>query len=106
MARLDLRYLMPFLRLLAWNCCSGPLTARLAELAEHAVDIALLQECSPAESLPLLGQVLARSVGPQKGIALVSLNVDYHLAELEPRSGQGVVAAAVTGPVAFTALGI
>jgi hypothetical protein len=105
-ARLDLRYLMPFLRLLAWNCRSGTLTARLAELTEHAVDIAFLQECSPAESLPLAGQVLACSVGPQKGIALVSLNVDYHLAELEPRGGKAVIAAAVTGPVAFTALGI
>ena len=99
---------MPLLRLIAWNCHHGSLSTRLYELAEHSPDIVFLQECTPTETLPLLGQIVARRVGPRKGIALGSLNANYHLAELEPRaeSGRAVVAAAVTGPVSFTALGI
>jgi endonuclease/exonuclease/phosphatase family metal-dependent hydrolase len=55
-----------------------------------------------------VGQFFTRRVGAGKGIAVGLLNPDYHLAELEPRTGGGraVVGAAVTGPVAFTALGI
>jgi endonuclease/exonuclease/phosphatase family metal-dependent hydrolase len=99
---------MPSLRLIAWNCHHGSLSTRLSELAEYSPDIVFLQECSPAETLPVVGQVFARRVGPGKGIALGSLNADYHLRELKSRahSGRAVVAAAVTGSLSFTALGI
>jgi hypothetical protein len=96
------------LRLIAWNCRSGSVTTRLAELDTHPADLVFLQECSPDASLPLAGQVLARRVGPQKGIAWVSLNPDYHLTGLDPRTdgGRAFLAVTVTGPVTFTALGI
>jgi endonuclease/exonuclease/phosphatase family metal-dependent hydrolase len=100
---------MPSLRLITWNCHHGSLSSRLCELAEYSSDIVFLQECTPAETLPLVGQVFARRrVGSRKGIALASLNADYHLEELEPRadSGRAVVAAGVTGRVSFTALGM
>jgi endonuclease/exonuclease/phosphatase family metal-dependent hydrolase len=89
---------MQSLRLIAWNCHHGLLSTRLSELAEYTA----------AETLPLVGQVIARRIAPLKGIALGSLKADYRLAELELRadSGRAVVAAAVTGPVSFTAVGI
>jgi exodeoxyribonuclease III len=96
------------LRLIAWNCHHGSLSTRLSQLAVYFPDFVFLQECVPAETLPLVGQVVARRVGPGKGIALGSLNPDYDLVELEPNvdSGRAVVAAAVTGPASFTALGV
>jgi hypothetical protein len=99
---------MSSLRLITWNCHHGSLSTRLAELAEYSPDIVFLQECTPTETLPWVGQIFARRVGRRKGIALGSLNADYQLADLEPRanSGLAVVAAAVTGPVSFTALGV
>jgi exodeoxyribonuclease-3 len=99
---------MPALRLIAWNCHHGSLSTRLSELAEYSPHIVFLQECTPAATLSIARQVFRRRVGPRKGIALGSLNADYHLKKLKPRanSGRAVVAAAVTGPVSFTALGI
>jgi hypothetical protein len=99
---------MPALRLIAWNCHHGSLSTRLSDLAAYSPHIVFLQECAPAGPLPIKGQVFARRVGPRKGIALGSLHADYHLEKLKlrPNSGRAVVAAAVTGPVSFTALGI
>ena len=98
----------PSLRLIAWNCRSGSLSTRLSELAEHSPDIVFLQECLPAETLPLAGQFFARRIGPQKGIALGSLNREYRLEEMDSRahSGRAVIAATVTGPVSFNVIGI
>jgi endonuclease/exonuclease/phosphatase family metal-dependent hydrolase len=99
---------MPSLRLIAWNCHHGTLSTRLSELAEYSPDIVFLQECAPAETLPPPAQIFARRVGPRKAVALGSLHANYHLAKLASRahSGRAVVAAAVTGSVSFTALGI
>jgi endonuclease/exonuclease/phosphatase family metal-dependent hydrolase len=47
-------------------------------------------------------------VNGRKGIALASLDEDWQLLKLRarPRRGQAVVAATVTGPLSFSALGI
>ena len=41
---------MSSLRLIAWNCHHGSLSARLAELAAFAPAIVFLQECRPVET--------------------------------------------------------
>jgi len=99
---------MSSLRLIAWNCHHGSLSTRLAELAAFAPAIVFLQECRPIEKLPLTGPFLTQRVNAQKGIALASLNADYHLEKLKPRANRGraVIGATVSGPVSFTALGI
>ena len=98
---------MPALRLIAWNCHHGSLSARLADLAEHSPDILFLQECTPGTPKEAR-HVFVRRVGPRKSIALGSLNPAYRLVKLKPRasSGRAAVAAAVTGTTPFTALGI
>jgi endonuclease/exonuclease/phosphatase family metal-dependent hydrolase len=99
---------MTSLRLIAWNCHHGSLSARLSELAEHTPDIVFVQECQPAETLPLDGQFFTRRIDSLKGIALGSMNAGYHLAELQPHTTGGVAAlgAAVMGPVSLRVLGI
>jgi endonuclease/exonuclease/phosphatase family metal-dependent hydrolase len=96
---------MPALRIIAWNCHHGSLGARLADLASYAADIVFLQECTPAANHP---GFVTRRVGPRKSIALGSPNGHYCLAQLEcpPNGGRACVAAAVSGPASFTALGI
>jgi endonuclease/exonuclease/phosphatase family metal-dependent hydrolase len=78
------------------------------ELAEYSPDIVFLQECTPSETLPLLGHFLTRRINAFKGIALGSMNRDYQITELPVKVGAGgaVIAAAVTGPLSFTAMGI
>lgn len=99
---------MTSIRFASWNCHHGSLAARLAELAEHSPDIAFLQECQPSETLPLVGSVLTHRINAVKGIALGSMNPDYEVVELPPRAGAGgaVIAANVSGPLSFTAIGI
>ena len=99
---------MSSLRLIAWNCHHGSLSTRLAELASFAPAIVFLQECKPTRTLPMMGPFLTQRVNAQKGIALASLNADYRLAKLKPRANRGraVMGATVSGPVAFTALGV
>ena len=99
---------MPDLCLVTWNCRSGSLTQRLAELEPHSPDLVFLQECRPAETLPLSGQFISHRVNAAKGIALGSPHDIYKVSELEPRAagGRAVVAASVTGPTSFNAFGL
>ena len=99
---------MPSLHFIAWNSNHGTLSKCLSELAKEVPAIVFLQECAPPESLPLAGQFFSRRVNAHKGIALGSLDKDYRLTQLEPRpnSGRAVLAASVTGPVSFAAIGI
>jgi exodeoxyribonuclease III len=94
------------LRILAWNCHHGPLSTRVAELAALSPTIVFLQECRPDDAS--IASFVTQRVNTRKGIALGSLNKDYRLARLRlrPNRGRAVVAATVTGPVSFTALGI
>ena len=98
---------VPSLRLIAWNCHHGSLSARLAELAEHAPDVVFIQEYAPTDAIEA-GQIVTRRVSPRKAIALASRGDRFRLEKLRPRprSGRATLAAAVTGPVSFTALGI
>jgi endonuclease/exonuclease/phosphatase family metal-dependent hydrolase len=100
---------MPSLCLITWNCHHGSLGQRLAELAAPASpDIVFLQECLPAATLPIHGQFITRRINDRKGIALGSMNPDYRLAALTSRASSGLaaVAAAVDGPISFTAIGV
>jgi hypothetical protein len=99
---------MPALRLIAWNCHHGSVSARLAELATFAPAIVFLQECQPSRRPPLSNSCMTLRVNARKCIALASLNADYQITPLRPRPNRGraIVAATVTGPASFTALGI
>jgi hypothetical protein len=99
---------MSDLCLVTWNCRSGSLTQRLAELAPYSPDLVFLQECRPAETLPLSGQFISQRVNAGKGIALGSPHDGCHVSALEPQaaSGRAVIAAAVTGPASFNAFGL
>jgi len=99
---------MRSLRLLTWNCHHGSISTRFAELACFSPAIAFLQECKPADSLPLTRPFVTQRVNTTKAIALASLDEDYLVTRLRPRArrGRAVVGATVSGPVSFTALGI
>jgi hypothetical protein len=71
------------MRLMAWNCRSGSVTSRIADLVALAPDIVFLQEILPAESLPLIADFFSRRVAPGKGIAMGSLNPNWRSLNLE-----------------------
>jgi endonuclease/exonuclease/phosphatase (EEP) superfamily protein YafD len=98
---------MPTLRLIAWNCHHGSIAARLEELASCAPAVVFLQECSPIVEPASPSACVTRRVNVRKAIALGSLGTAYEVRRLRARRnrGQAVVAAAVSGPVSFTALG-
>jgi endonuclease/exonuclease/phosphatase family metal-dependent hydrolase len=94
--------------LVAWNCRSGSLTQRLAELAPYSPDLVFLQECRPTDTLPLAGQFIRHRVNARKGIALGSPHDAYRVSELEPRgaSGRAAIAASIKGRASFNAFGL
>ena len=67
-----------------------------------------LQECRSTEVLSSVGPFVTQGVSATKAIALGSLDRTYQVAKLRRRAngGRAVVGATVSGPVAFTALGI
>jgi exodeoxyribonuclease III len=99
---------MAALRLITWNCHHGRVSARLDELAPFAPAIVFLQECHPEHAVPVINSCVRCQVNTRKGIALAALGTDYRLARLRqrPNRGRATVAATVTGPLSFTALGI
>jgi endonuclease/exonuclease/phosphatase family metal-dependent hydrolase len=99
---------MPALRLIAWNCHHGSVATRFEELASCAPAVVFLQECSPNVEAGSRWPCVTRRVNVRKAIALGSLGPGYEVRGLRARRnrGQAVVAAAVSGPVSFTALGI
>jgi endonuclease/exonuclease/phosphatase family metal-dependent hydrolase len=96
------------MRLITWNCHHGSLAARLADLATHSPDIVFVQECRPGDVLPFTGPSVCRTINPKKGIALASMNSDYHLEEvsLGRSKKRAAVAVRFSGPLDFVALGI
>lgn len=96
------------LSLIAWNCQHGPLSSRLAELADFAPAIVFLQECRPVDEESSAIRFVNRFVNARKSIALGSLSATYQIARLRARAncGGAVVGATVAGPISFTALGI
>jgi endonuclease/exonuclease/phosphatase (EEP) superfamily protein YafD len=99
---------MSTLRFITWNCRSGSVSARLSQLAAHSPHVVFLQECDPAATLPLDGQICCRRINRKKGIALIVSSSDYQCVELEARRtrGRATIAAAVAGSTSFVALGI
>ena len=80
---------MTALRLIAWNCHHGSLSARLDELAPFAPAVVFLQECRPAGTPLSIAPCVTQTVNARKGIALASLSEHYRLARLRPRARRG-----------------
>src|SRR5262245_60790400 len=93
---------MRFVRFITWNCRSGSLDVRLAELHKYRPDVVFLQECAPTERTPCTCRVNAR-----KSIALVSMSPDFELSPLASvTAGRASVAASFEGRHAFSVIGI
>ncbi len=93
------------MRIVTWNCCRGPLDAKLAALATLGADIAVLQECPrPAAQS---NQFLWFGDNPRQGVAVVASG-DYRLRRLPARPDvpDFVAPVAVTGPTSFTLLAV
>jgi endonuclease/exonuclease/phosphatase family metal-dependent hydrolase len=96
------------LTLLAWNCHHGTVSSRLDDVRELGTDVVFLQECRPHADDATLANVVSRRVGLRKGIAIGAVSDRFHVEPIALRRGcgKGVVAAAVTGPVCFTMIGL
>src|SRR5215467_1578733 len=94
---------MRSVRFITWNCRSGLLDVRLAQLDKYKPDVVFLQECAPGENRPCTSRVNAR-----KSIELVSLSPDFELSPITAsvEAGRASVAASVEGRDAFSVIGI
>jgi hypothetical protein len=99
----DCECVMRSIRFITWNCRSGSLHVRLAQLGKYRPDVVFLQECAPTENTPCTCRVNAR-----KSIALVGLSPDFELSPLTASvdCGRASVAASFEGPDAFSVIGI
>src|SRR5512147_2277805 len=57
-------------RLVAWNCCMGPLERKLTALGALAPDIAVLPECPHLPRLP--GSTFWTGANPHKGLGVIA----------------------------------
>jgi len=96
-------FVMRSVRFITWNCRSGSLDVRLAQLNKYRPDVVFLQECAPTEHTPCTWRVNAR-----KSIALVGLSSDFELSPLTASvaAGRASVAASFGGRHAFSVIGI
>ena len=96
-------FVMRSVRFITWNCRSGSLDVRLAQLNKYRPDVVFLQECAPTEQTPCTWRVNAR-----KSIALVGLSPDFELSPLAASvtAGRASVAASFGGRHAFSVIGI
>src|SRR5262245_39889668 len=94
---------MRSVRFITWNCRSGSLDVRLAQLGKYKPDVVFLQECAPTEHTACACRVNAR-----KSIALVSASPDFQLSPLtvSVTAGRASVAASFEGRHAFSVIGI
>jgi exodeoxyribonuclease III len=99
---------MPSVRVISWNCHHGEITTRLSELARYSADLVFLQECAPQRSTPAVGHFCTTPIGTRKSIVLGSPNPKYQFtaAGFRLNAGRAAVAARLTGPTSFAALGI
>jgi endonuclease/exonuclease/phosphatase family metal-dependent hydrolase len=90
-------------RFITWNCRSGSVDVRLAQLNKYGPDVVFLQECAPTELTPCTCRVNAR-----KGIALVGVSRDFELSPLiaSVDAGRASVAASFADPDGFSVIGI
>jgi endonuclease/exonuclease/phosphatase family metal-dependent hydrolase len=94
---------MRSVRFITWNCRSGSLDVRLAQLNKFRPDVVFLQECAPTENTPCTCRVNAR-----KSIALVGLSPDFELSPVTGTvtAGRASVAASFEGRDGFSVIGI
>lgn len=99
---------MSTLRIISWNCRSGSLSARFAQLAPLSPDLVFVQECRPAADLPVFGQLAFEPVNRRKAVAIGALSDRYRITRIpsRPDAGRAVIAVSVEGPFAFNLLGI
>jgi endonuclease/exonuclease/phosphatase family metal-dependent hydrolase len=94
---------MRSVRFITWNCRSGTLDVRLAQLNKYRPDVVFLQECAPTETTPCTCSVNAR-----KSIALVGLSPGFELTPLTATvtAGRASVAASFEGRKGFSVIGV
>src|SRR5262245_26248154 len=94
---------MRSVRFITWNCRSGSLDVRLAQLGKYKPDVVFLQECAPTENTPCTCRVNAR-----KSIALVGASPDFEPSPITPcgNAGRASVAASFDGHHAFSVIGL
>lgn len=88
------------LRLLTWNCCSGPLATKLAAIAALGADLAVIPEC-PRLPVPS-DQGLWFGTNPHKGLGVLA-RPPWRIAEapLSRRLPRWIRPVRVTGPADF-----
>lgn len=88
------------MRLLTWNCCSGPLRTKLRAIEEFGADLAVLPECPELPAEP--GRTLWFGANPHKGLAIIARppwRIDA--APLSRRLPRWIRPVRVTGPASF-----
>jgi endonuclease/exonuclease/phosphatase family metal-dependent hydrolase len=97
------------MRLITWNCRSGSVATRLAELSRLSPDVVFLQECSPVDAPPFGGAVLTRRVNASKGIALAVVSPSWcceAIAVAGNDEGASIAGTISRGADSFSVLGL
>jgi hypothetical protein len=87
-------------RLLTWNCCSGPLRTKLEAIEEFRADLAVIPECPRLVDTP--GRTLWFGANQHRGLGVIARppwRIDA--APLARRLPRWVRPVQVTGPVSF-----
>jgi endonuclease/exonuclease/phosphatase family metal-dependent hydrolase len=87
------------MRIATWNCCSGHVSQRLADLAPLHPDIVVLQEVAQP-GLPFHDPVHWRGTTTRKGVAITSCTAAFAIAPVPApaKLASRTAAATVTGP--------
>jgi hypothetical protein len=87
-------------RLLTWNCCSGPLRTKLDAIAEFRADLAVIPECPRLPDEP--GRAIWFGVNPHKGLGVIA-RPPWRIepAPLSRRLPRWVRPVQVSGPISF-----
>jgi len=96
----------PLLRIVTWNCRSGPVSKRLSQLAPYSPDLIFLQECEPVAAHPFVGAICSRKVNDRKGISLIAPSLQYQCRplRLNAASARAALAMRMTGALSFSVL--
>ena len=93
------------MRLVTWNCCSGPLGRKLSDLATLAADIAVVPECPRIEERP--GAAVWRGAKPTKGLAVFATGPwRVHRAPAPRGLPRYALPVQVSGPESFLLLAV
>jgi len=93
------------MRLVTWNCCSGPLDRKLSDLATLAADIAVVPECPRIPEQP--GAAVWMGTKPTKGLAVFASSPwQVHRAPAPRGLPRYAVPVQVSGPESFLLLAV